>query len=286
MNCKLFITALLGILSVVTAGAQVRPACDALFLKADTLISRKQYQAAARLCFQAFDESPVCRSNANLLKTAKICMRAGLPDSMFSCLTLIVTRKAHSDYVYILSDPDYLKFKHDARWIRLKSALDSYLGANAKELDSLHQERLKMDTRLMLLAKKFGSRSKRYLAYRDTTHERDSVNSIKLLSMIRSWGWMSADQIDERGVDSMIYLFWKLSFSDQKRYFPMISAAFRKGTFDAKRFADIADRIALKDKGRQIYGTQLGTDNLPLPVENADSLNFRRREIGLPPVHK
>jgi hypothetical protein len=127
-------------------------------------------------------------------------------------------------------------------------------------------------------------KSKSYHLFQDSVTKTDTVNSFKVESIIRSYGWPGADQVGKSGVEAICFLYQKLSFKDQKRYYPFLVDGFKNGLISAENFAALTDKIALRDKGKQIYGTQVRADSSLLPVENKDSLNFRRTAIGLP-VH-
>ncbi|MDN3548891.1 DUF6624 domain-containing protein [Mucilaginibacter aquaedulcis] len=283
-NVRLHLLFLIFIPCGLNLKAQDRTGCIHNQQTIDSLVSLRLYKDAANDYFQTFRRSASCKTSFNLLKAAKICALAGETDSMYTYLTVIVNRKAHSLYVDILAEPDFFIHKRDSRWLFIKSRLDVYLASIATELIDLYTNRLKMDSKLRAIEKYHGQRSRRYLVFADSVAQLDTINDFKLKSMIRTWGWLGVDQVDAAGVQAEIYLFEKLKFEDQKKYYSFIATAFKNKVIDGHTFAALSDRIALKDQGFQIYGTQIGKNNLRLPVENPDSLNFRRVQIGLNPI--
>lgn len=264
--------------------AQSDAGCSTIIKEADSLAEIKSYKVAAQLYFLAFN-SIECKTNSNLLKAAKISLRAGLSDSTFKFLDVIISRKACGVYVSILSDPQFINLKHDPRWIRTKSILQIYMPTLEEELISLQADRIKKEKRAELLLKNYGTNSGRYKAYLDTVFQTDAINTFKIESMIRTHGWLGVDQIEIEGVRALLYLYLKLNFKDQKAYYPIMATGFKNGTIDPANFAIMTDKIALRDKGEQIYGTQSGTNQILLPIENPDSVNFRRAAVGLSPLN-
>jgi hypothetical protein len=273
-------------LSVLYCNAQNDAKCVVLLKQADALSTMKSYSAATDLYLKAFEESAACETNSYLLRAVKISLLAGKPDSTFKLLSIIINRKARPIYSFIASDPEFLWLRHDPRWARFNSALQKYLPSVETELDSLRKERMGIEFKMQHIAKEYGINSKNYRTFKYTVINLDSVNSFKVESIIRTYGWPGVDQIEENGERSLLYLYQKLDFKDQKKFYPFISEGFKSGTIDAANFAVMTDKIAFRDKGAQIYGTQYGSDRHLLPVENPDSVNFRRAAIGLPSMKR
>jgi hypothetical protein len=264
--------------------AQNKSGCSDLIKRADSLTEIRSYRAAAGLYFKAFSKSPDCVTNAYLVRAAKVALRSGMVDSTFKALNYIINRKGRTVYASILSEPEFLKLKNDPRWARIKYSSIQYLPAVEVELNALQKERRLLDEKMQIISRNKGINSPDYKVIKDTIQKLDAVNSFKIESIIRTYGWPGVDQIEEGGERSLLYLYQTLGFNDQKKYYPFLAEGFRSGTIDAVNYAAMSDKIAFRDKREQIYGTQLGNDKHLLPFENPDSVNFRRASIGLPPL--
>ncbi|GAA4319823.1 hypothetical protein GCM10023149_18750 [Mucilaginibacter gynuensis] len=263
--------------------AQNLPGNSADIKTADSLFKIKSYNRSAEYYLRSFAQSPATRTNINLLNAAKACTNNQQVDSAFAFLSVIVSRKPRTFYNAIVHEAEFIQLWHDKRWqpllAQMEKAKKRFNASVPYELESLRKERMRMDLTRIDLARKFGTNSNEYKLYQDTVVAKDAVNALKLKSIIHTYGWPGPEEIDDNGVESLIYLYLKLNFADQKRYYPLISTAFKKGNIDAENYAIITDRISFTDKGIQIYGTRPGD-----PVINKDSLNYRRLAIGLNPV--
>jgi hypothetical protein len=255
---------------------------------ADSLYNSGSFKKSAKTYFNLFNRDHNHTSDLNLFNASKACARAHLTDSAFKFLSLIVGRNDRDFFDAITTNPDFKKLQRDKRWDvlmwKIRHSQTVFNAPVAAELAAMHRQRLDMEEKKRSVILQFGMRSMAYKLYKDTIAGQDSLNSLKLKSIIHTYGWMSPPQVGDDEVRSLVYLFQKLKPADQKRYYPLMVTAFRKGDLDAANFAIITDKISLYDTGRQIYGTQVNYTNNLLPVENKDSLNIRRVSIGLKPL--
>ena len=128
-------------------------------------------------------------------------------------------------------------------------------------------------------------RSLRFNIFRDSVANVDTINFYKWRSIINTYSWPTLKALGNAGMSALIYLYQHTNILSQKIYFPLLTEAFKRGDVKGPDYAGIADKIALFDTGRQIYGTQVkqNTSDL-LPVANKDSLNIRRNVVGLEPI--
>jgi hypothetical protein len=72
----------------------------------------------------------------------------------------------------------------------------------------------------------------------------------------------------------------------QKRNLELMKAA-PKSEVEAMDIAYLTDRVLVAEKKKQVYGTQLvrqGDKYLPKPIQDADNVDKRRADVGLPPL--
>jgi hypothetical protein len=75
----------------------------------------------------------------------------------------------------------------------------------------------------------------------------------------------------------------------QQKYLPMMREAVARGDAEKPNLALLEDRVALGEGRKQLYGSQIGTDdstgrNYVLPLEEPDNVDARRAEMGLGPL--
>jgi hypothetical protein len=260
--------------------------------KGDSLYAAKDYKASG-LAFSAafkYAESGNTRYNA-----ACSWALANNSDSAFSQLSVL--SKYFVDYTRITTDSDLESLYKDKRW---NTFLDKVKQNKEKaeanlnkplvaELDAIYEEDQKYRQQMDDVAKKHGWDSKEMKALWKITNEKDSLNLIKVTAILDKYGWLGPDVIGGQGNST---LFLVIQHSDQKtqeKYLPMMKEAVKNKKAYGSDLALLEDRVLLGQGKRQIYGSQIGTDNKTqinyvLPLEDPDNVDKRRAEVGLPPL--
>ena len=113
----------------------------------------------------------------------------------------------------------------------------------------------------------------------------DSVNLVKVDSLINKYGWLGPDQVGSDGDATIFAVIQHSPLKTQQRYLPLMREAVREGKAKATHLALLEDRVALGEGRKQIYGSQLSFPGYAvLPVENPDSVDIRRASVGLEPL--
>jgi hypothetical protein len=75
----------------------------------------------------------------------------------------------------------------------------------------------------------------------------------------------------------------------QKKYFPLLKEAVSKGEADPVDAAYLEDRILMREGKKQIFGTQLHTNEVTKriglwPIDDEEGVDARRASLGLEPL--
>ena len=117
----------------------------------------------------------------------------------------------------------------------------------------------------------------------------DSINLIQIEKIINEFGWLGKDIIGTKGNAT---LFLVIQHSNQKtleKYLPVMRDAVKNGKAYPSDLALLEDRVALGQGKKQIYGSQIITDDKTkkptiAPIENEEEVDKRRAEVGLEPL--
>ena len=117
-------------------------------------------------------------------------------------------------------------------------------------------------------------------------HFNDSVNQIKVRSLIDKYGWLGPNEIGDDGASTLFLVIQHADLKTQEKYLPVLRAAVQNGRAKASRLALLEDRVALREGKKQIYGSQLylnviTNDAYVLPLEDPDHVDQRRAKVGL-----
>lgn len=170
---------------------------------------------------------------------------------------------------------------------RTNNQLNTFNRLVADELVALCRSRKDADNRGQEILSGYTTRSQRFKIFLDSVARVDTLNFYRWRSIINTYSWPTVKSIGKDGMLALLYLYQHTNIVSQKVYFPLVAEAFKRGDVEGGIYAVIADKIALFDTGKQIYGTQVQQNTLHLfPVSNADSLNIRRSLVGLNPVEQ
>ncbi len=115
---------------------------------------------------------------------------------------------------------------------------------------------------------------------------RDSVNLLKVKAILDEKGWVGADKVGGQANQALFLVIQHADITTQQTYLPMMRDAVKKGNAPASNLALLEDRVALGEGRKQLYGSQIGTDektgsNYILPLDDPDNVDRRRADMGL-----
>lgn len=171
----------------------------------------------------------------------------------------------------------------------LGTYLDSFSQNNAdlvKQLMLIYEDDQKHRVEMEKVAEEYGWNSDQVRAIGDKIIIQDSINVLKVSNIIDQYGWLGPSRIGERGNTTLFLVIQHAEQAVQEKYLPIMRKAVQSGDAQPKHLALLEDRLALKQGKKQIYGSQIGNNpinNTPyvLPLENPESVDERRAEVGL-----
>jgi hypothetical protein len=157
------------------------------------------------------------------------------------------------------------------------------------ELDSIYTEDQKYRLQIDEIEKKYGWESNEIRAHWKIIDEKDSLNLIKVKSILDKYGWLGADVVGRQGNLTLFLVIQHADLATQEKYLPMIREAVKNGKAPGNYLPLLEDRVAIGQGKKQIYGSQIGTDMKTkqyyvLPLSDPDSVDKRRAEVGLQPL--
>jgi hypothetical protein len=111
-------------------------------------------------------------------------------------------------------------------------------------------------------------------------------NATWLRGVIREWGWPGSSLVGDDGALSA-WLLAQHSDHDpafQRECLDLLTVAAARGDASQSHLAYLTDRVLLKERGKQVYGTQFtyGPDGPePQPMEDPEGVDERRAAVGL-----
>jgi hypothetical protein len=268
-----------------------------LVKKADSLYNAKNYNFSALAYSAAFKANGWIGSSNDRYNAACSWALADNSDSSFFQLYRIATKANYKNYEHISTDAD-LNFLHDdKRWKPLleiikqnKERAEANLNKPlVAELDSIYTEDQKYRLQIEEIKKQYGSQSNEMRAHWKIINKKDSINLVKIKSILDKYGWLGADVIGEKGNSTLFLVIQHSDIGTQEKYLPVIRNAVKNDKANGSALALLEDRVAIGRGKKQIYGSQIGTDmntklNYILPLQDPDNVDKRRAKVGLQPL--
>jgi hypothetical protein len=124
---------------------------------------------------------------------------------------------------------------------------------------------------------------------RKQIHYQDSLNQIIVVGILDKMGWQGPQDVGMNGSMALFLVIQHADLATQEKYLPMIRQAEKDGKVLSSSLALLEDRVAMRHKQPQIYGSQIFSDTATkkmyvYPVIDPDHLDERRKSMGLQPM--
>ena len=153
-------------------------------------------------------------------------------DSALFQLNIITKKMNYKDYNDIVTDPDLTSLHSDKRWNELLKQIQQL-----KEVEAI-----------------YGVDSKELKAHWKMISEKDSINLIKVKTILDTRGWLGEDVVGEQGNTTLFLVIQHSDIKTQEHYLPMMRQAVKNGKAKGSSLALLEDRVALRQGRMQIYG--------------------------------
>lgn len=158
-----------------------------------------------------------------------------------------------------------------------------------EELESIFETDQSLRIIVDSVEHKYGFESKETQEIWQKIHENDSINLIKIDSIISKYGWLGVDKIGEKGNAALFLVIQHSDLKTQEKYLPIMKDAVKKGNANGSELALLIDRIEMFNGRPQVYGSQIqyidGKYTI-YKIIDEKNVNKRRYEVGLQPLEE
>lgn len=154
------------------------------------------------------------------------------------------------------------------------------------ELVDIHTSDQQIREQYLAAMKEFGMKSKQLDSLGKLMGYYDSVNLLKVKKILDTYGWLGPDKVGAQANQALFLVIQHADLVTQQQYLPMMREAVKNKNAKASALALLEDRVALDEGRKQIYGSQVGQDEITgkfyvLPLEDPDNVDKRRASVGL-----
>ncbi|MEH6306934.1 DUF6624 domain-containing protein [Olivibacter sp. CPCC 100613] len=157
-----------------------------------------------------------------------------------------------------------------------------------KELEQIFDDDQNDRVKVMSIINDEGMESPRVKELGQKIAKTDSVNILRVKEIIKQYGWLGQNTVGEKASDALFLVIQHSDVKTRTKFLPELRKAVKEKNANPMNLAKLEDRVALEGGGKQKYGTQLGRNDdngyYLLPLEDPDSVDIYRSEIGLEPI--
>lgn len=262
-------------------------------VKGDSCYNSKDYKTSVSYYEKAFKiEHKIAADFYNAA-----CSAALLKENKkaFNWLNLAVDN-GYESITHLKIDKDLESLHTQKEWekvlVKLQKNLDilevNYDKPLQKELLAIYAEDQEIRGNFMKVYKEQGSGSKAVDSIGKIMIYKDSLNLIKVVKILDERGWVGKDIVGSQANQTLFLVIQHSDLKYQQKYLPMMREAVKKGNANPVNLAYLEDRVGLRERHKQIYGSQIsmipGVKAFVLPLEDPDNVDKRRAEVGLGPI--
>lgn len=160
-----------------------------------------------------------------------------------------------------------------------------------KELEQIAVEDQTLRLILPDAGRKFGDGSSEEKYIWSLIHRQDSICLNKTLKIIDKYGWLGKSRVGNTANQALWLVIQHAELAKQEKYLPMLKESVEMGESEGWNQAFLEDRILMRKKKNQIYGTQAAWDKTTgkmkiYPIDDVENVNRRREQIGLEPIEE
>ena len=260
-----------------------------LVSKAHSLYHLKDYSKSVKLFRKAFKVE--CINYLDQYAAACAASAAGKEDEALIWLRRAINYE-HIGIAHTFRSEDFIPLRNSVIYKglveRLERKIDSskvtYDLSLKDELNAIHKEDQEI-RKLYIQAEKEGKEAEKD-SLGKLMQRLDSVNITKVCRILDTKGWVGKSVVGDHANFTLFLVIQHADLLTQQRYLPMAKRAVSVKNANRSELAYLEDRIAMREGGKQIYGSQMGMDPATLkyyvyPLFDPDNVNKRRREVGM-----
>jgi hypothetical protein len=277
--------------------AQAPPELYSEYIKeANKYYDNKEYQKSANAFTNAFASFGGKGYLDDRYNAACSWSLAGNTDSAFFQLFRIAEKANYSDLNHLAVDPDLEPLRKDNRWQPLYNLVKANKEKNEAGLnkslvailDTVKIEDQKYRMQIESIEKKYGRQSTEIRSLWKNINEKDSINLVKVASILDKYGWLGPETIGSEGNNTIFLVIQHADIKTQQKYLPMMRDAVKLKKARPDALALLEDRVALRTGKKQIYGSQIAISKEGKyyvdVLDDPDNVDERREEVGLGPL--
>ena len=269
-----------------TAAAAKPPPPKDFSVAADEAYEARRFGRCAELWLQAA-ATRSGEASVPMLYNAACCLaRDNKTDKAFATLEQAIVAGLRDDQLRV--DEDLTSLREDPRWAKILASLQSRQQDWEKTLGSpaLRRELIAMRDEEQIARDAAMKAQFKDPQLIDRVTAIDKKNLTRMKEIVAANGWPGKSLVGRDGARSAWLLVQQANqdLAFQKVCLAKMEALVKAGEVDPADWAYLVDRVAVAEKRKQVYGTQLDNKGEPVPIDDEARVDERRKTVGLQPL--
>lgn len=172
--------------------------------------------------------------------------------------------------------------------LSIDQPIDSIL---KRDLEQIGVEDQTLRLLLPEVGKQFGMGSSQDNYIWSLIHRQDTICLIKTIQILEEYGWLGISRVGNAANQALWLVIQHAELATQEKYLPLLKESVESGESEGWHLAFLEDRILMRNKKNQIYGSQATPDRASgkmkiYPIDDVKNVNQRRTKIGLEPIEE
>lgn len=265
-----------------------------LIKQADDLYSEKNYSESVRLFSQAFSIQK--RDPQHLYNAACSAALSGQKNLAFEWLNLAADHGWYN-LNHLQSDSDLTSLRESTEWSELISKIQVEVDKIEAKIDkplraellNIFNEDQSIRREYLAARDQYGHSSPQVDSLAKIMIEKDSLNLQSITRILDTRGWVGPELVGGQANQAIFLVIQHADLATQQKYLPMMKEAVLFNNANKSSLALLEDRVALGEGKKQIYGSQIGYDEVSglsyvLPLIDPMQVDERRAGMDLGPI--
>ncbi|WP_158210565.1 DUF6624 domain-containing protein [Myroides phaeus] len=272
--------------------AQAQTANEKVLLeRVVSLMADEKYEETLNIYKQLLVEAP---HSIYYFQSAQLLAKLSRDEEALDYLEKYVTSDTvHPELAIVFNVlPEFENLRNTQKWHNIMLTFNNKVYTTPTEYNSVreHLEALYdadqgIRNEWTAIEKKYNPESTEYKEFLKKWVLTDKENLFQVQQILDEKGWLGKDDVGIKANAALFLVIQHAELDTQKKYLPMMTQAVKDKKANGQDLALLEDRIAMREKRKQVYGSQTlsidGSEYVLWPVEDIDQVNERRKAVGL-----
>lgn len=272
--------------------AQAQTANEKVLLeRAVKLMANEKYEETLNIYKQLLIEAP---HSIYYFQSAQLLTKLNRAEEALDYLEKYVTSDTvHPELAMVFNVlPEFENLRNTQKWHDIMLTFNNKVYTTPTEyssvrehLEALYDADQGIRNEWTAIEKQYKPESTEYKEFIKNWVLTDKENLFQVQQILDKNGWLGKDDVGIKANSALFLVIQHAELDIQKKYLPMMIQAVKDKKANGQDLALLEDRIAMREKRKQVYGSQTlsidGSEYVLWPIEDIDQVDKRRKAVGL-----